>query len=279
MTRTIQVEVRETDIRKRTNASDPPEGANRIGNAVVTDQYGKVVLVHKQIGNSGASLLENLRPWLARFQGWDTQGESRLSGIGSANRTFGYTEPSKMRKRYACASSLFNLGWPAATSVLELIAMDAWNELLLEAPYEAGNHLSKVEDIKHCWRFGGAPWTSGVMNRTAAMPYHRDSGNVADSWSAMVVLRRGFEGGLLHVPELDIYLECKDLSVTLFNGQKHLHGVTPLHRPPSMQRSEWQGSASYRFSIVFYAKRGFLDAGTPEEELLRAQSRASEVVE
>jgi hypothetical protein len=82
----------------------------------------------------------------------------------------------------------------------------------------------------------------------------------------MLVLRRGTEGGHLHLPEYDVTLAVPNNSVTIFNGQQEWHGVTPM---------QVQGNG-YRFSLVWYAKTGFTAIGSQADEARRAALDATE---
>jgi len=95
-------------------------------------------------------------------------------------------------------------------------------------------------------------WTSGVVNRTAQLPYHKDSFNF-DVWSAMPVIRKSTLGGFLSIPEYDLCIDCADGWAVFFRGYRHVHGVTPIVK---------LNTAAYRYSIVFYALRGMKDCFT-----------------
>jgi hypothetical protein len=109
-------------------------------------------------------------------------------------------------------------------------------------------------------------WTSGVINQASALPYHRDRANF-DSWSAMPVVRRGMEGGDLHMPEYGITVNCRDGWALWFNGYAHVHGVTPM---------KLRAKDGYRYSIVFYAKRGMKDCHTYAVEVGEARQKRME---
>jgi hypothetical protein len=111
-----------------------------------------------------------------------------------------------------------------------------------------------------------ALWTSGVINQSSALPYHRDGSNF-DTWSAMPVVRRGMDGGNLHMPEWDITINCRDGWALWFNGYAHVHGVTPMSS---------RAKDGYRYSIVFYAKRGMKDCHTYAVEVGEARARRQE---
>jgi hypothetical protein len=84
----------------------------------------------------------------------------------------------------------------------------------------------------------------------------------------MPVIRRGMRGGMLHMYGYDQTVECRDGSVTMFNGYRYVHGVTPM-KP--VQKD------AYRFSVVYYALRGMKDCHTTAlEERQYAQKKRTE---
>ena len=60
----------------------------------------------------------------------------------------------------------------------------------------------------------------------------------------MLGLKKDIKGGYLHIPELKVNLKISNGSLSMFDGQRFVHGVTPM-----------QGTSekSYRFTIVFYS--------------------------
>jgi hypothetical protein len=112
----------------------------------------------------------------------------------------------------------------------------------------------------------GSVWTSGVINKTSTLPYHRDGFNF-DVWSSMPVLRRAVAGGFLDFPEYGLVSASRDGTALFFNGYRNVHGVTPL------ALTEKDG---YRFSIVYYSLRGMKDCFTYAVEQKRAQAKRTE---
>jgi hypothetical protein len=133
-----------------------------------------------------------------------------------------------------------------------------------QLPEVFDNDMKILEQILPEWRMTeDSLWTSGVINQSSALPYHRDGSNF-DTWSAMPVIRRGMDGGDLHMPEWDITINCRDGWALWFNGHAHVHGVTPM---------KTRSKDGYRYSIVFYAKRGMKDCHTYALEIGEARSK------
>lgn len=191
----------------------------------------------------------------------------RASGTRNTSRTFGFTTRSAVLQREACTPS--SLAWeaPEAQMVLNDTATELANYLREQLPEVFEHDYQTVQAVLPEWRMTeDSLWTSGVINQSSALPYHRDGSNF-DTWSAMPVVRRGMDGGYLHMPEYDITIACRDGWALWFNGYAYVHGVTPLKA---------RAKDGYRYSIVFYAKRGMKDCHTYAVEVGEARKRRAE---
>lgn len=251
------------------------EGINESLKLVDADS-GKTVAVQIALGD----MLYDERRWLARHFHFGTKwndpmtskaltGASRLNGMRYENRTFGTTAPAPLRQRYGCSYSQFNTDYPEAYAVLEQMTRLWWILFEEHMPEAFAQHKSLVdEQINRDWLIGGYGWTSGIINNTAALPYHRDSNNIKNTVSAMLGMRSRVGGGALHIPEYDVTLGIPDGSLTLFDGQDLWHGVTPLVN----ERSD-----AYRYTVVWYTKSGVKECGCAADEPKRAAARATEL--
>jgi hypothetical protein len=187
---------------------------------------------------------------------------SRMAGQG---RTFGWAPKRVVNGRESCRATSAARDFPAEHRVLAELAHHLTHEF--ELLYTARALADKAlldDELKPDWRIAdGALWTSGVVNRSSMLPYHRDSMNFR-TWSAMPTLRHGMRGGYLHVPEYDIVFPCRDGEVTWFCGRELVHGVTPMRM---------LNPAAYRYSIVYYALSGMRNCRTFAEETAQAAQR------
>ena len=193
---------------------------------------------------------------------------TRLSGLAVTHCTFGYQPPQPMRRRYGCCRSQFNARYPEAMDALGEFCRVAEHVFRTQAPdvYELTGQAVR-ETIAPAWLIGGTPWSSGIINHTASLPYHRDQANIPKSWSAMLGCRQGVEGGYLHLVDYDAYLAVAHGSVSIFDGQSIIHGVTPLR----MVKPN-----GYRYTCVTYAKSAMCACSAdPADELRRAQLQAT----
>lgn len=188
----------------------------------------------------------------------------RASGVRNMSRTFGMASRSVVLKRESCRPASLAWDFPEAQMVLNGAA-DALGRNLKEMLPEIHEHDADVlEQVLPEWRMTeDSLWTSGVINQSSQLPYHRDRANF-ETWSAMPVIRRGMSGGHLTFPEYGITVNCRDGWAMYFNGNRYVHGVTPM-TPKTKD--------GYRYSIVFYALRGMKDCHTYALEVGEARKK------
>ena len=192
----------------------------------------------------------------------------RANNYRSRSRTFGYAPRRPVIWREACALTTLGRDRPDIEATLEAYADQFSAGLKAIDPALVERGQAALEAVTHDWRLGEAKlWTSGVVNDTAQLPYHRDGFNFP-VWSAMPVLRRGTRGGHLHLPEYDLVIPCADSTVTFFEGYRLVHGVTPIQRVKAKQ--------GYRISAVYYALRGMKNCRSAAEEAAYGRRRRTE---
>tara|TARA_R110002126_G_C10430917_1_gene498148 strand:+ start:1120 stop:1635 length:516 start_codon:yes stop_codon:yes gene_type:complete len=126
---------------------------------------------------------------------------------------------------------------------------------------EAMQHVA--ENIHPDWVSSSkTPFLTANINVNHAIRYHRDAGNIRNSYSNVLILKRDLVGGHLVLPEYNVVLSQNDRFLVLFNGQDLIHGVTPI-KP--------DGPNPQRASLVWYTLGGMTHCQTPEDELTRAK--------
>lgn len=223
-----------------------------------------------ELSELGREIARHLR--FAKLPWTDPKGtlkkNERLSGIGANTVLLGYTAPNKMYKRYAGKLAPIHIDTKPTGDLFMALAPMMWQRFQDSVPPEAHRHNQLTRETLHeDWLMAGTPFSSGVVNDNAVLPYHKDAGNIKDAWSMMLVLRNKVDGGYLDVPEYGVTLGVPDLSLLFFCGQSLMHGVTPM-----IKRS----SDAYRFSIVYYTKTALRDCGSAEDEIRRAQIAATQ---
>lgn len=262
----------------RPRAPLPPDGALILNEdvAIIDETTEEVVAVQVMsalgLANRAARDFRRIKHWNdSRVRLGPGTGQARLSGITSSNITFGFSAPSPLRRRYGCARCRFDTQETTVAEHLQEFARTAERTFRTLAPDVYARTTTTVrEEIAGAWLLAGTPWTSGIINNTAALPYHKDSGNISGSWSAMMCIKRNVKGGLLHLVDYDAWLTIPHGSISIFDGQSVTHGVSPLR---------FTGPNPFRYTIVSYAKSGMKRcAPTYAEEVQRAR-RASTAAE
>ena len=186
----------------------------------------------------------------------------RTSGMFTRARTFGAMPRRPLRQNFCNRASLDNQQ-PAEFEVLErwgekasAIVRSAWPDA-----WERSEAF--VQSIPREWTLSGEIFTSGIVNQTTALRYHRDRGNFKDNVSAMYVFKRDCDGGHLVLPEYRVALAFDKPSILVFEGQNVVHGVSPLRL---------RSNLGYRYSLVYFAMKGLLKCGTCSEELDRIRT-------
>lgn len=112
------------------------------------------------------------------------------------------------------------------------------------APSRYQNHSELAEKVRPEYLMPETHFTSGIINKNNPLKYHLDTGNFKDVFSIMLGLKKDIKGGFLHIPELKVNLKISNGSLSMFDGQRFVHGVTPM---------VGTSPQSYRFTIVFYS--------------------------
>jgi hypothetical protein len=209
------------------------------------------------------AVVEPVRSAIAEIE-WTTTTLRAGTGQRNVSRTFGMAPRKAMIRRESCRPSGLAMSQPAQHDALVGLGVRLQAQLREFAPAAFDRDAETVAGVGEEWRLAEESlWTSGVVNRSSSLPYHRDRLNFP-TWSAMPVFRRGMAGGHLHLPEYDITVECRDGWCVFFPGFEHLHGVTPMH--PTVT-----GNKGYRYSVVYYALKGMKDCFTYAMELGQAR--------
>jgi hypothetical protein len=191
---------------------------------------------------------------------------ARPGGMASQSRTSGFAARMPARGFDACRSTVLATESPAEHAVLAGAGAHLWPLLAESLPAQAADLAAWAEKIHPDWRLPGSPWTSGIINRSSQLPYHRDTNNFP-TWSVMPVLRRHMGGALLHLPELGVALTAPHGYALAFPGYRVLHGVSPLI---PARRFGW------RYSIVYYQVSSLASCLPCAEEAAHAAAARTE---
>ncbi len=192
----------------------------------------------------------------------------RLAGLITHSRIFGYKPREKIRNDF-CSSTTLAKENPVNHQIICDFAKELTKYYKKYCSEIFDDHVSIAkEKILPQWTIKGTPFSSGIVNKNNALHYHHDAGNFKNVYSNMVAFKSNVKGGHLAIPEYDIGLDIATNSIVLFDGQKILHGVTPIKL---MSRN------AYRFSIVYYTLQQMWNCQPLSEELVRIKNVRTEL--
>ena len=191
----------------------------------------------------------------------------RTHGLVSESAVFGYSPRVEMRGDY-CSATAMSTQYPKQHYVISRYAKEISKYYHEFFPRIYNEHKTKVQEkVKKQWVINGSVFTSGIVNKNNQLKYHYDSGNFKNVFSNMIVFKGDVMGGHLVIPEIDISLEVADNSLTIFDGQDYLHGVSPI---------EYIHEDSYRYSVVYYSLERMWQCMTVDEEIARIRTKKME---
>ncbi len=194
----------------------------------------------------------------------------RLQGLITHSRIIGWRPREKVRNDY-CSSSSLAMTNPKQHSIIVEFAKTLTKYYKEFAPEIFNAHKEIAQDnIMKEWLIEDTPFSSGIVNKNNELHYHHDAGNFKDVYSNMVAFKSNVRGGYLSMPEYDIGLEISTNSVLLFDGQKILHGVTPI---------KLLNENSYRYTIVYYTLKAMWNCEEVNVELQRYKEKRTSIEE
>jgi hypothetical protein len=196
------------------------------------------------------------------------QTSTRTSGLVSTSRIFGYA-PRNVLRGHPCRSTSMATEHPEEHAAIceAAPAVDAQYQRFFPTVHD--QHRDAATRVREQWMIPGSVFTSGIVNYNNPLQYHFDAGNFSQVCSAMIGFRHKTQGGHLACPELGLAFEIGDRSLILFDGQKLLHGVTPIKR---------LAEDAFRFTIVYYSLKQMWNCETVKGEVdaLRTRRTATE---
>ncbi|MBL7989813.1 MAG: hypothetical protein JNN25_00110 [Candidatus Kapabacteria bacterium] len=260
--KTITLQKRDIDLTeyKKRTALESDYTTLYTGDVKIVDEASQPIILYKR-------LTQPLTELLSAVQAVHYERDTRTNGLKTTSAIFGYNSRNVIRKDY-CSATRMSYKQPQEHAVLCEFAQVLTALYTEEFPEIYAKHEALVQEkILPEWKIGTTPFTSGIVNKNNALKYHFDSGNFAGVLSNMIVLKHGVEGGHLSCPEYDCAFEVANGSVVLFDGQKILHGVTPIRRT---------NIKSYRYSVVYYTLQQMWQCKPIEEETQRIRATHTE---
>lgn len=192
----------------------------------------------------------------------------RFGGLITNSRIIGWRPRNKTRNNY-CSSSNMARTEPKQHAILIQFAHVLTKYYKGFVPEMFKKHQEIADDnILEEWMIKGTPFSSGIVNKNSELHYHYDAGNFKDVYSNMVAFKSNIQGGYLSIPEYDVGLKIVTNSVLLFDGQKILHGVTPI---------KLLNGNSYRYTVVYYTLKDMWTCEPLTAELARYKTVRTDV--
>lgn len=169
----------------------------------------------------------------------------RTNGLVTQSEIIGYRPRMVgLAGKKTCSKTAFGNKYKSIEDDLFAVAKSAEKLYGEFAPSRYQNHSTLAENVREEYLMPETHFTSGIINKNNPLKYHLDTGNFKDVFSIMLGLKKDIKGGYLHIPELKVNLRISNGSLSMFDGQRFVHGVTPM-----LGTSD----TSYRFTIVFYS--------------------------
>lgn len=247
----ITLEKIKVDPKKYLGKKAQAEGMLISEDAVIHDRAtGKPVIYYRKIAGA-AGIVESLKK--IKYQESD-----RTSGMRTRSRIFGYAPRIPLRNDYCHKASLAETHPEEHRVIIDFAERVA--EIYAETfPDTYKKNMEVLKKVLPEWQIEGTPFTSGIVNQDNPLPYHYDSGNFKGVMSNMIAFKKDCHGGHLHIPEYKCILEIDDCTLTIFDGQALLHGVTPFKIL----------TGGHRFTAVYYCLEQMWKCLTAAEEITR----------
>jgi len=261
--KSISVKRRDIDIKEyRHRRAEEKDFSTLIEEDTIIYIDGKLAIVYI------AAVSEDLTSFYNALENIRYDKSTRTSGLVTTSRIFGYAPRNVIRNAPCRASSLAGDAPEHHDAIVRAAAIAA-KYYNLHNPELAQLHQQLTDEkVLGNYKLGKTMFTSGIINDNNPLLYHFDAGNYKGVYSAMFGFKKGIEGGYLACPEIDIGFKIGNKSLTLFDGQGLLHGVTPIKKTTPNSK---------RYTIVYYSLQQMWNCKTPGTELEMLRQRRSEL--
>jgi hypothetical protein len=134
---------------------------------------------------------------------------------------------------------------------------------------------ARVADTAPDWVVQGTVFTTVTVNNSYPTGAHLDSGDLAEGFSTLAVVRRGsYSGGRLVFPEYQVGVDLGDGDLILMDAHQW-HGNTAMTCPHGAVNDAMLACCeSERISVVAYYRAQMTACGTAEDERAKAVAAA-----
>lgn len=260
--KTIEVGFKNLDLKEYRNRSAKEEDFERLidEDATITLNGKKLIVYIAKLEKRLPRLVDALK----RVK-YDTS--TRTNGLVTTSKIFGFA-PRNVIRNHPCRAAKFASDQPQEHDLVAQAAYIAEEEYRKHHPEMADRHFQIADTkVRKEYRIGRTMFTSGIINHNNPLRYHFDTGNFEGVASAMFAFKDGIDGGYLSVPDVGLGFACKDHSLTIFDGQALLHGVTPIRKLKP---------EATRFTVVFYSLKQLWNCETNVDEISKLRARRAE---
>lgn len=261
--KSIHAKFREINLKDyKERSAKPEDGSKLIDEDTIVYLGDQIVLVYI------AKVDEDMREFVEALGRVNYSKNYRSNGLLTTSRIFGYA-PRNVVRNHPCRAASIAAEQPNESDIVQRFAEVAAKYYHAYNPSLAETHTQLTDEkVLEGYRIGKSMFTSGIINHNNPLKYHFDAGNYKNVWSAMFAFKKNIEGGYLALPELDLCLKCTHGSLTLFDGQSYLHGVTPIRK---------LSEDAVRYTVVFYSLQQMWNCETPKDEISRIRAKRAEV--
>ena len=260
--KTIEAKFKNLDLKEYRNRS-----AKETDYEYLIDEDATITLNGKKLIVYIANLNKRLPKMVEALKRVKYDTSTRTNGLVTTSKIFGFA-PRNVIRNHPCRAAKFAADQPEEHNLVAQAAYIAEEQYRKHHPEMAEKHFQIADTkVRKEYRIGKTMFTSGIINHNNPLRYHFDTGNFEGVASAMFAFKDGIEGGYLSVPELEIGFSCRDHSLTIFDGQALLHGVTPIKKlKPD----------ATRFTVVFYSLKQLWNCETNVDEISKLRARRAE---
>lgn len=219
---------------------------------------GEIKVIYKRLDEEGFDPKE-ITAALKRIKYAET---TRTGGLKTRSRIFGFAPRVTLRKDFCSATSLIEDFPKEHTLICDYAKrISKFYEEISPEVYNEHKELSKK--VLKDWTIEDTPFTSGIINKDNPLKYHYDYGNFVDVYSCMLGFKHNVAGGYLSLPDFGVALEIANNSLTIFDGQNILHGVTPIKK---------LSEDAFRYTVVYYSLKAMWQCLPITDELQRIRN-------
>lgn len=260
--KTIEAKFKNLDLKEyRNRSAKETDYETLIDEDAIINLNGKKLIVYI------ASLNKKLPKMVEALKRVKYDTSTRTNGLVTTSKIFGFA-PRNVIRNHPCRAAKFAADQPEEHNIVAQAAYIAEEQYRKHHPEMAERHFQIADTkVRKEYRIGKTMFTSGIINHNNPLRYHFDTGNFEGVASAMFAFKDGIEGGYLAVPELGVGFSCRDHSLTIFDGQALLHGVTPIKKLKS---------DATRFTVVFYSLKQLWNCETNVDEISKLRARRAE---